>query len=162
MRAPALFAVGAPSLAFNLRMYAPIKLCIALSAARRKILAARLGDFRRLRGSGLPPLILVGGQTQSDEVKCLSVRQRSICSPISARRFCVARTPNPGTFVRSTPYISSRRSRSFCAAMDAAERLRDFAAGLLSCGQQLLGFDLHSNFSSRRPVARSYYRILSL
>ncbi len=72
-------------------------------AARRRVFAARLADgcVRELRS--LPPEIWFRGATVSHEVKCFSVAQRRISTPISDTSLSAPYGPRPGIAVRSTP-----------------------------------------------------------
>ena len=66
-------------------------------------MAARLaeGCVRELRS--LPPEIWFRGATVSHEVKCFSVAQRRISTPISDTSLSAPYGPRPGIAVRSTP-----------------------------------------------------------
>src|SRR5262249_43812030 len=103
--AVAVIAFGAPFRDFSRRKNAPKALWLRckLAAARRNAAAARFAVGRVRRDSTRPPLILWCGHSPSQLVKCFTVAQRLMSSPISPSTFWAVVSSIPSIRVRSTP-----------------------------------------------------------
>src|ERR1039457_114683 len=83
----------------------------------RRAVAARFTTWRVPRPTTLSPVIRLSGHNPNQEAKWLSVFQRPISSPTSAKIVCATMTSIPSIRVRSTPATRcSSCSRLKCGA----------------------------------------------
>src|ERR1700730_13864506 len=128
----AVIALGAPRLARSRLNFAPryVLLRHKLVAAMRKAVAARFSTWRLPRWYTLPPVILLFGDSPSQEAKFPSLGHLLMSRPTSAMMVCAIITLIPSIRVRSIPLIRySSPRRLNCGAFPPA-----FLPALGFCG----------------------------